>query len=275
MTTTPTTLPSLAVVKERQQKTWSSGDFSRVAARIVLTAERVAEAADLRAGGSVLDVACGSGNATIAAARHGTRAVGVDYVPELLEDGRLRATAEGLDIEFVHGDAEDLPFDDATFDAVLSVYGVMFAPDHTRAASEILRVARPGATVALASWTPTGFLGEMFGVITHHVPAPPHVASPMLWGTEDHLAELFDDEIADLRSTEEIQTFRYPSAEAFVDFFRRWYGPTLKAFEALEPEAQRELYADLVHLAQRWERNGDGGSITIPGQYLQSVITLR
>lgn len=275
MTTTPTAVPTLAAVKDKQQKTWSSGDFSRVAARIVLAAERIAEAADLRAGSPVLDVACGSGNATIAAARHGTHAVGIDYVPELLEDARLRATAEGLDVEFRHGDAEALPFDDESFDAVLSVYGVMFAPDHQQSADEIRRVARPGATVGLASWTPTGFLGDMFGVITHHVPAPPNVASPMLWGTEDHLVELFDDEIADLRSTREIQTFRYRSAEDFVDFFRRWYGPTLKAFEALAPEGQQELYGDLVHLAQRWDRNADGGSITIPGEYLQSVVTLR
>lgn len=275
MTTTPTTLPSLAQVKERQQQTWSSGDFSRVASRIVLTAERLAEAADLRAGSRVLDVACGSGNATIAAARHGTRAVGVDYVPELLEDARLRATAEGLDAEFRHGDAEDLPFEDASFDAVLSVYGAMFAPDHQRTADELVRVSRSGTTVALASWTPEGFIGEMFTVITHHVPAPPHVASPMLWGTEEHLGQLFGDQVADLRSTREIQTFRYPTAEAFVDYFRRWYGPTLKAFEALDPEGQQELHADLVHLAQRWDRNGDGGSVTIPGEYLQSLITLR
>jgi ubiquinone/menaquinone biosynthesis C-methylase UbiE len=265
----------LSVVKARQQQTWASGDFSMVASRIVLSSERLAEAANLRAGSRVLDVACGSGNATIAAARHGTHAVGIDYVGSLLEDARERAAAEGLDAEFHVGDAEDLPVSDDSFDAVLSVFGTMFAPDHRRTASEIVRVARPGATVALASWTPTGFIGEMFGVISGHVPPPPGVASPMLWGTESHLENLFGDAVADIRSTTETQSFRYTSAEEFVEYFRRWYGPTLKAFAALDADRQLMLNADLVHLAQRWDSNQDGGAVNIPAEYLQSVITLR
>ena len=230
--TVTTARADLSVIKARQQKTWASGDFAVVASRIVLASELLADAADLRAGWKVLDVACGNGNATLAAARSGTRAVGIDYVSELLEGGRGRAMAEGLDVEFRLGDAEDLPVPDASFDAVLSVFGAMFAPDHQRAADEIIRVTRPGGTVGLASWTPGGFIGEMFGVITRHVPGPPGVASPMLWGTEQHLSDLFGAAVADARSVERTCTWRFTSAEEFVAFFRRWYGPSLKAFEA-------------------------------------------
>jgi ubiquinone/menaquinone biosynthesis C-methylase UbiE len=274
MTTTPTR-PDLSTVKARQQKTWSSGDYSVVASRIVLTSERLADNAHLRAGWDVLDVACGSGNTSLAAARSGTRVVGVDYVPELLETARQRAFAEGLDVEFKLGDAESLPAEADSFDAVISVFGTMFAPDHRRVADEIVRVVRPGGTVALASWTPTGFIGEMFKAITARVPAPPGVASPLLWGTEAHLAELFGDAVADIRSDERICNFRYASAEDFVAFFRRWYGPTLKAFEALEADGQEALASDLVDLVHRFDRYGDGGSVSIGSTYLESVITLR
>jgi SAM-dependent methyltransferase len=267
--------PDYTAIKNRQQQTWASGDFSVIGSRIVLTSERLAEAANLRAGSQVLDVACGSGNAAIAAARHGARVVGVDYVPALLEDGRVRAQAEGLDVEFRLGDAEQLPVEPDSFDAVLSVYGTMFAPDHERTASEIMRVARPGATVGLASWTPTGFIGEMFDVISSHVAPPAGVQSPMLWGTEGHLQTLFGSGIEDADSSRQTQSFRYTSPDDFVDSFRRWYGPTHKAFAALDAEAQLQLHADLVHLAKRWDQNRDGGSITIQAEYLQSVITLR
>lgn len=268
------TTPDLSAVKARQQMTWASGNFSVVAARIVLASERLAEAADLRAGWQVLDVACGSGNASIAAARHGTHVVGVDYVPALLGDGRNRAAAEGLDVEFRLGDAEDLPADDDSFDAVLSVFGTMFAPDHQQVAAEIMRVSRPGATVALASWTPAGFIGQMFKVITSHLPAPAGVASPLLWGAPQHLEALFGASAAEIRSTPQVQSFRFRSPEDFVEFFRRWYGPTRKAFEALGPERAPQLHGDLVHLARQWDRNADGGSITIPAEYLETVITL-
>lgn len=273
-TTTPTT-PDLAAVKAKQQKTWSSGDFAVVATRIVLASELLADDVDLHAGWHVLDVACGSGNAAIAAARSGTHVVGVDYVPELLEHGRRRATAEGLEVEFKVGDAEDLPAEDDTYDAVLSVFGSMFAPNHQRTADEIVRVTRPGGTVGLVSWTPTGFIGEMFRVITSHVPAPAGVASPMLWGIEDHLKELFGKTVADISSVERICTFRFTSPEEFVDFFRRWYGPTLKAFEALDDSGRDALASDLADLARRWDRNDADDSIALPAAYLESVITLR
>jgi SAM-dependent methyltransferase len=266
--------PDLAAVKERQQQAWSSGDFAVVAARIVLVAEQLCDSADLRAGWRVLDVATGSGNAAIAAARHGCEAVGVDYVPSLLERGRARAAAEGLNVELVEGDAEALPFEDDSFDAVTSVFGTMFAPDHERTASELLRVSRPGATVALASWTPDGFIGELFRTVAAHVPPPAGVASPMLWGTEGHLRDLFGDGISSLEVTERTFTFRFPSPEDFVAFFRRWYGPTLKAFAALEGAARDALAQDLVALARRFDRLGPG-AIAIPAAYTEAVAVTR
>jgi ubiquinone/menaquinone biosynthesis C-methylase UbiE len=222
----------------------------------------------------VLDVACGSGTATLAAARSGTRVTGIDYVPALLDRGRQRAVAEGLDVEFRLGDAEDLPADDASFDAVLSVFGVMFAPDQKRAAGEIVRVTRPRGTVGLASWSPDGFIGEMFRVIGQHVSGPPGVLSPMLWGTEQHLSDLFGKAAADARSAQRTFTFRHPSAEEFVAFFRRWYGPTVKAFEVLDENGRAALAADLTHLVRSWDRN-QGGSVAVPARYLETILTLR
>jgi ubiquinone/menaquinone biosynthesis C-methylase UbiE len=271
---TATARADLSVIKARQQRTWASGDFAVVATRVVLVSELLAEAADLRAGWDVLDVACGTGNATLAAARSGAHVVGVDYVPELLERGRRRAATEGLNVEFRVGDAESLPAGDASFDAVLSVFGVMFAPDHHRAAAEIARVTRPGGTVGLAAWTPDGFVGEMFGVITQHVPGPSGLASPMLWGTEQHLSDLFGPAAADARSVQRACTLRHTSPEEFTAFFRRWYGPVVKAFESLGEDGRAALAADLTRLARRWDRNG-GGSIAIPATYLETTLTLR
>src|SRR5262245_34979035 len=187
----PASSPDLAAVKAKQQATWASGDFSVVAARIVISAELLCEAANLQAGWSVLDVATGSGNAAIAAARRGCRAVGADYVPALLAAGRLRARAEHLDVEFVDGDAENLPFPDASFDAVLSIYGAMFAPDHRKTAAELIRVCRPGGVIGLASWTPTGFIGEMFRLVGRYIPAAPGLTPPVRWGDEAHLRSIF------------------------------------------------------------------------------------
>ncbi|MGE5764831.1 MAG: class I SAM-dependent methyltransferase [Mycobacterium leprae] len=269
------TCPDLSGVKARQQKTWASGDFAVVASRIVLVSELLADAADLRAGWRVLDVACGSGNATLAAARHGTRVLGVDYVPQLLENGRVRAAAEGLDVEFRVGDAEELPAEDSSFDAVLTVFGAMFAPDHQRTADEIVRVTRGGGRVGLASWTPGGFIGEMFRTVTRYVPAPPGVLSPLLWGTQEHLADLFGGAVAQARSVERTFVFRFTSPEDFVAFFRRWYGPTVKAFEALEETGRTALAADLADLARRWDTHRDGGSVALPATYLETVLTVR
>ena len=272
---TPAPTPDLGAVKQRQQAAWSSGDFSVVASRIVLTAEQLCDTADLRAGWRVLDVATGSGNAAIAAARHGCTVVGVDYVPALLERGRKRAAAEGLAVELVEGDAEALPFPDESFDAVTSIFGTMFAPDHQKTADEVLRVTVPGGTIALGSWTPEGFIGELFRTISWHVPPPAGVQSPMLWGTEAHLRELFGDNISSLEVTERTFTFRFPSAEHFVSFFRLWYGPTLKAFAALEGAARDALERDLIALAERFDRLGTGDAIAIPATYIEAVAIKR
>ena len=237
----------------------------------MLVAEQLCNAADLRAGWHVLDIATGSGNAAIAAARHGCVVVGVDYVPALLEKGRLRAEAEGLVVDFVEGDAEELPFPDGSFDAVTSVFGTMFAPDHWRTAAELLRVSGPGATIALASWTPDGFIGELFRTVASHVPPPAGVPSPMLWGTEGHLREIFGNGISSLKLTERTFEFRFRSPEEFVHFFRLWYGPTLKAFASVDGDARLALERDLVGLAGKWDRLGGGGSIAIPAAYTEAI----
>jgi SAM-dependent methyltransferase len=264
--------PDLEAVKQRQQAAWTSGDFHAVAARIVLVAEQLVDAADLHAGWRVLDVATGSGNAAIAAARLGCEAVGVDYVPHLLERGRARAIAEGLDVELREGDAEELPFPDASFDAVTSVFGCMFAPDHPRAANELLRVTRPGGRIALASWTPGGFIGDLFRTMATHVAPPTGVPAPMEWGDEGRLRALLGDGVTSLRSAERTFTFRFGSAAAFVEFFRLWYGPTLKAFAALDAEGQQALERDMIALVERHDRLA-GEAVAIPATYLESVAT--
>ncbi len=268
------TKPDLEAIKQRQQQAWASGDFAVVAARIVLTAEQLCDSADLHAGWHVLDVATGSGNAAIAAARLGCSAVGIDYVPGLLDRGRRRAAAESLDVVFMEGDAEALPFPDASFDAVTSVFGAMFAPDHRQTASELIRVCRPGGRIALASWTPEGFIGDLFRTTAKHVPPPAGVASPMLWGTESHLRDLFGEEIASLEVTERTFTFRFPSAEHFVTFFRLWYGPTLKAFASLDDDARDALETDLTELARTHDRL-KADALAIPATYIEAIATRR
>jgi len=270
MPTLITPTPDLATLKQRQQATWASGDFHVVAALIVPVAERLVDAADLRAGARVLDVATGSGNAALAAARLGARVTGVDYVPALLERGRERAATEGLEVELVEGDAEAIPFPDSSFDAVLSVYGSMFAPNHARAAAEMLRVCRPGGTIALASWTPEGFLGALFETVADHVPPPPGLVPPMQWGKEQHLLGLFGDDVAWTHRRRTF-TFRFVSAEDFVDTFVRFYGPTLKAAEV----AGSALTDDLLALVHGWNRLPAGGPVAVPGEYLESIGTRR
>jgi len=272
MSSTTSTQPDLSVVKARQQQTWASGDYTAIASRIVLVSERLVDTADLHAGWRVLDVACGNGNATLAAARSGATAVGVDYVPALLESARERALTEGLDARFDAGDAEALPFEDDEFDATLSVFGSMFAPDHRRTAAEMVRVTRPGGRIALASWTPDGFIGQMFGVVSRYVPPPAGVGSPLLWGTEEHLADLFGGHIVEARSTLREYTFRFTSAEEYVAYFRRWYGPTLKTFAALSSDDQGRLAADLADLARDHDVHGSG-DVAIRSTYLETVLT--
>jgi len=264
--------PELVALKRRQQTTWASGDFSVVAARIVFQAEHLCETADLQAGWRVLDVATGSGNAAIAAARRGCQAIGIDYVPALLERGRIRAAAEHLDVRFAEGDAENLRFPDAYFDAVTSIYGVMFAPDHRRSAAELIRVCRPGGRIALASWTPGGFIGETFRVFSRYLPPAPGLHPPVAWGDETFLDSLFGPFAASISHHRRTAVFRFRSAEENVDFFRTYYGPTLRAFESLESDRRESLRNDLLALARRYDRNDGNGPIAIAAEYLETVI---
>jgi SAM-dependent methyltransferase len=266
--------PDLAVIKQKQQATWASGDFAVVGTTLQIVGETLAEAADVRAGERVLDVAAGNGNATLAAARRFAKVTSTDYVPALLEKGRARAVAEGVAVDFRVADAEELPFADAAFDVALSTFGVMFAPDHTRAARELLRVVRPGGRIGLASWTPEGFLGDLFRTIARHVPPPAGLRSPMLWGTESHLAELFGPHAADIRTERRMFNFRYRSPAHFVQVFRDFYGPTHKAFAAVDEERQRALAADMGLLLDRLNVAGRE-TLVVPGEYLEVVITKR
>jgi SAM-dependent methyltransferase len=264
----------LSSIKERQRWTWASGDYSTIAARIVLMAERLVDSAGLRAGDAVLDVATGTGNAAIAAARCGCEVTGVDYVEALLERGRERAAAEGLSITFTEGDAEQLPYPDASFDAVLSCVGVMFTPDHEQAAAELVRVCRPGGTIALANWTPSGFVGEMFRTVAAHVPPPAGLRPPGLWGTEEHLRQLLGNAVSDLTLTEREFVFRFRSPTEFVELFRNYYGPVRKAFDALDERGRDRLSVDLATLADRHDREA-GPSIAVPAQYLEAIAVVR
>jgi SAM-dependent methyltransferase len=265
-----TTMLDLTAIKSRQQKTWASGDYHAVAARIYPISELLVTAADLPAGARVLDIATGSGNAAIAAARCGCVVTGLDYVPELLARGHTRATAEGLPVEFVEGDAERIGYPDGSFDAVLSCVGVMFAPDQEKAAAELVRVCRPGGTIALVCWTPDGFIGDLFRTVGRHVPPPKGLRAPAEWGTEQRLGELLGAAVTGLRATRREFVFRYAAPEEFADFFRDNYGPTLKAFEALGVEHRELLHADLVELARRSNVATDG-SVRIPSAYLEVI----
>jgi SAM-dependent methyltransferase len=268
-----TTSPDLEAIKVKQQATWASGDYSAIAATIQIISENLCDAADLRAGSRVLDVAGGSGNTALAAARCGADVVSLDYVPSLLERSRERADAEHLSYETVVGDAEALPFDDASFDAVISVVGVMFAPDHQRAAAELLRVCRPGGTIALASWAPDSFVGDLFRTTAAHVPPPAGLQPPGLWGTEDHVRSLLGDGVGDLRAERRTYHFRYRSPDHLVAFFRSFYGPTHKAFAALDEEGQAALAADLAALVARSDRLQGEAAVAVPSDYLEVVAT--
>lgn len=265
--------PDLEAIKSRQQQTWATGDFSRLATHIQFTAERLVQTADLQADWKVLDVATGSGNGAIAAARLGCDVTGVDYVPALLEKGRERAAVEHLAIDFREGDAEALAFPDASFDAVTSIFGAMFAPDHRRTARELARVVRPGGRIALANWVPDGFVGEMFKTVASHVPPPAGLEPPILWGTEDHLREIFGSSVCDLQIHHRTFCFRNRSADEFLDVFRTWFGPVIKAFEAVGEEGAPDLEADLRDLLRSWNRNTRSEALAMPSAYIEVVAT--
>ena len=258
-------------VKGRQQAMWASGDFAVIGSTLQIVGELLCEAVDLQAGERVLDVAAGNGNATLAAARRFAAVTSTDYVPALLESGRRRAEAEGFDIAFKVADAEDLPYPDAGFNVILSTFGVMFAPDHHQAASEMMRVCRKGGRIGLASWTPSGFLGQLFRVVAAYVPPMPGVRSPLLWGTEGHIQHLFQG-AGRIVHTPRHFAFRYRSPEHWVEVFRTYYGPVHKAFAALDAEKRAALEADLIALLRQSDRGGSSG-LVVPAEYLETVIT--
>lgn len=270
MTNAGTAAPDLTRVKQRQQQMWASGDFHAVATLIQPVADTLCEAVDLQAGWRVLDVACGSGNAAIAAARCGCDVVGIDYVPALLARGRRRVEAEGVAVDLHEGDAEAIPFPDGSFDAVLSTFGSMFAPNHRQAAAELTRVCRPGGRIGLATWPHDGFIGEQLKIVAAHVPPVSGIASPLQWGSGSYLLELFGDEIDALACTERTFTFRFDSARAYVDYFRTFYGPTVKAFEAVDEAGAHALYADLVDLVGR-HAGTSTGPVAIPATWLETI----
>ena len=266
--------PDLAAVKTRQQGAWSAGDYAIVGTTLQIVGEDLCEALDLRSGSKVLDVAAGNGNATLAAARRWCEVTSTDYVPALLERGRERAAAERLAVDFRQADAESLPFLDASFDAVVSTFGVMFTADQDKAAAELLRVCKPGGKIGLANWTPEGFIGQLFKTLGKHLPPPAGVKSPALWGTRARLNEMFGTRASEIKAEPRMFVFRYRSPQHWLDVFKTYYGPMLKAFAALDATAQAGLARDLIALVGDFNR-ADDGTVVAHSEYLEVVITKR
>ena len=262
----------LAALKLKQQLAWSAGDYAVVGTTLQIVGETLCEALDLRAGQRVLDVAAGNGNATLAAARRWCDVVSTDYVGALLDRGKARAGAEGLAVQFQEADAENLPFADGSFDAVLSTFGVMFTPNQERAAAELARVCKLGGKIGMANWTPSGFIGELFKLMGRYLPPPAGVKSPSLWGTEERLRELFGGHVGTLTAVRKDFVFRYRTPQHWLDTFRTYYGPVQKAFVAVGADREKALSADLLALVGRFNRSGDL-SLVMPSEYLEIVIT--
>ncbi len=267
-------VPDLKAIKAKQQAAWSSGDYAVVGTTIQIVGEQLAEAMDLRAGQKVLDVAAGNGNFTLAAARRWCDVTSTDYVENLLQRGQQRAEAERLAVTFQQADAENLPFAEGSFDAVASTFGGMFSPDQSRTAGEMLRVCRSGGRIGLANWTPDGFIGQMFKTIGKHLPPPAGVKSPALWGTREWIDKAFRAGSTSLIAEPRHFVFRYRSAQHFLDVFRAFYGPMLKAFEALNAAGRKALSQDIIELIERFNRSGDE-SMVVSGEYLEVVVTKR
>jgi ubiquinone/menaquinone biosynthesis C-methylase UbiE len=271
-TAQPDFAADFAAIKARQQGAWSSGDYAVVGTTLQIVGEELCEALDIRAGQKVLDVAAGNGNVSLAAARRWCDVIATDYVPALLERASERAAAERLQIEFREADAEALPFKDRSFDVVVSTFGVMFTPDQDKAAAELMRVCKHGGKIGLANWTPDGFIGQLFKTIGKHLPPPAGVKSPALWGTQARITEMFGPHASSIKAEPRNFVFRYRSPQHWLDVFKTYYGPLLKAFAALQPSAQAALTSDVIALIDRFNRSGDR-SMIVPSEYLEVVIT--
>jgi SAM-dependent methyltransferase len=270
ISTSPPTV-DLTAVKTRQQAAWSAGNYAVVGTTLQIVGENLCEALDLRSGAHVLDVAAGNGNATLAAARRWCSVTSTDYVSSLLESGRARAQAEGHTIQFQEADAENLPFPAASFDAVMSTFGVMFTPNQDKAASELARVCKPGGRIGLANWTPESFIGQLFKTIGKYIPPAPGVKSPALWGTKARLEELLGNTALEIRTTNREFVFRYHSPAHWIEVFRTYYGPMNKTFGALDAEKQAAFTEDLLGLMETRNRSGDR-TLVLPSEYLEVVI---
>jgi ubiquinone/menaquinone biosynthesis C-methylase UbiE len=267
-------MTDLGAIKAQQQRMWATGDFSMIAWNTVFPGELLCDAVELRAGHKVLDVATGSGNAALSAARRGCEAMGIDYVPALVERARERAAVERLPAQFELGDCEDIPFPDASFDAVLSVFGSIFAPNPERAARELLRVCRPGGSIGMANWTPEGFWGQAFGLQARYITPPAGVRPPAEWGTETRLRELFADEIDSMRVTRRTALFRYRNSAHWIDVFRTYFGPVMRTLEALDEQRRRSYLADLDATLNRFNQSGDD-TLMLSADYLEVVMTKK
>lgn len=263
--------PDLVAVKRRQQVAWSAGDYGIIGTTLDIVGEQLCESVDLRSPERVLDVATGNGNAALAAARRWCDVSAIDYVPALLEEGRARAAGDRLAITFAEGDAEAIPFPDAAFDVVLSTFGVMFSANQAQAARELVRVCRPGGRIALANWTPDSFIGQLFRTLARYVPPAPGVQSPMRWGTQEGAQALFGDAAQDLRVTPRSFVFRYHSAQHWLEIFRTYYGPTVKAFESLDGAQQSALAQEIIALLEEHHQGGSG--LAVPSAYVEVVLT--
>jgi ubiquinone/menaquinone biosynthesis C-methylase UbiE len=270
---TVTATVDLAAVKSRQQAAWGSGDYALIGTTLQIVGETLCEAIDLRSNQRVLDVAAGNGNATLAAARRFADVVSTDYVGSLLERGRERAKAERLPVTFQEADAEALPFAHESFDIVLSTFGVMFTPNQLQAANELKRVCRPGGKIGMANWTPESFIGQLFKTIGKYVPPAAGVKSPALWGSKAHLDALFGSN-ATIAALPKNFVFRFRSQKHWVEVFRNYYGPVVKAFAAIDAKAQEALEADLLALLDKFDVARDG-TLVVPSEYLEVIVTKR
>jgi len=261
-------------IKNKQQNVWASGDFSIVAWNTLYIGEKLCEAVDFRAGQKILDVATGSGNTALSAARRFGEVTGIDYVPALIEKAKERSAIDKLPVDFRVADCENMPFPDGSFDVVLSTFGSMFAPDHEKAAQELLRVCKPNGKIGLANWSPEGFWGEIFRLRGKYIPPEENLKPPGEWGTEQRIKELFENHTSEIKINKRTALFRYKSVEHFIEFFKTYFGPILKTFEALDEQQQNQYQKDIEQKVIQFNQSGDN-TVVIPAEYLEIVMVKK